>query len=231
MKIVRQIILMIKACSIANTMPGYTGEPFPEKVRHIAAMVRNIPQKVAIGCTTLDALEMYEDYVSAIIPNRPLFLVHGRQSFKKRRRIIDRFDRTTDGILVCTQQALKSSVNIPSCDDIILESLQWNIPRMEQFYFRFIRLDSEQKKRVHFVTYDESIEQNLLALVTTKERLNEFIKLGEIREESEIFEEFDLTPSLIEKLLTRQRDDDGKLYVSWATSVSLRHKSITPFRY
>lgn len=82
MKIVRQIILMIKACSIANTMPGYTGEPFPEKVRHIAAMVRNIPQKVAIGCTTLDALEMYEDYVSAIIPNRPLFLVHGRQSFK-----------------------------------------------------------------------------------------------------------------------------------------------------
>ena len=39
--------------------------------------------------------------------------------------------------------------------------------------------------------------------------------LGEIREESEIFEEFDLTPSLIEKLLTRQRDDDGKLYVSW----------------
>lgn len=215
MKIVRQIILMIKACSIANTMPGYTGEPFPAKVRHIAAMVRNIPQKVAIGCTTLDALEMYEDYVSAIIPNRPLFLVHGRQSFKKRRRIIDRFDRTTDGILVCTQQALKSSVNIPSCDDIILESLQWNIPRMEQFYFRFIRLDSEQKKRVHFVTYDESIEQNLLALVTTKERLNEFIKLGEIREESEIFEEFDLTPSLIEKLLTRQRDDDGKLYVSW----------------
>ena len=215
MKIVRQIILMIKACSIANTMPGYTGEPFPEKVRHIAAMVRNIPQKVAIGCTTLDALEMYEDYVSAIIPNRPLFLVHGRQSFKKRRRIIDRFDLTTDGILVCTQQALKSSVNIPSCDDIILESLQWNIPRMEQFYFRFIRLDSEQKKRVHFVTYDESIEQNLLALVTTKERLNEFIKLGEIREESEIFEEFDLTPSLIEKLLTRQRDNDGKLYVSW----------------
>lgn len=86
---------------------------------------------------------------------------------------------------------------------------------MEQFYFRFIRLDSEQKKRVHLVTYDESIEQNLLALVTTKERLNEFIKLGEIREESEIFEEFDLTPSLIEKLLTRQRDNDGKLYVSW----------------
>ena len=109
----------------------------------------------------------------------------------------------------------KVRINIPSCDDIILESLQWNIPRMEQFYFRFIRLDSEQKKRVHFVTYDESIEQNLLALVTTKERLNEFIKLGEIREESEIFEEFDLTPSLIEKLLTRQRDNDGKLYVSW----------------
>lgn len=215
LKIIRQIQLMIKACSIANIMPGYIGEPFPAKVRHITDMIREIPAKVAVGCTTLEALQMYEDYLGGAFPQRPLFVVHGSLSFGTRRKIIDRFERTTDGILLCTQQALKSSVNIPSCDDVILESLQWNIPRMEQFYFRFIRLDSKQKKRVHFVTYDESIEQNLLALVTTKERLNEFIKTGQIKEESEIFEEFDLTPSLIENLLTRKRDDDGKLYISW----------------
>ena len=98
---------------------------------------------------------------------------------------------------------------------MILESLQWNIPKMEQFYFRFIRMDSRNKTRVHYVCYDESIEQNLIALILTKERLNEFIKVGEIMEESEIFDEFDVSTNLIENLLKRERDKDGNFYISW----------------
>ena len=53
-------------------------------------------------------------------------------------------------------------MNIPTCNDVILESLQWNIPKMEQFYFRFIRLDSKELKDVHYVTYKDSVEQNLM---------------------------------------------------------------------
>ena len=49
---------------------------------------------------------------------------------------------------------------------------------MEQFYFRFIRLDSKEFTHVRFVLYEDSIEQNLMALVLTKERLNDFIKTG-----------------------------------------------------
>ena len=96
-----------------------------------------------------------------------------------------------------------------------MEALQWNIPKMEQFYFRFIRLDSKGTTQVHFVTYDESIEQNLIALVLTKERLNEFIKSGEVMDESEIFNEFDVSPTLIENLLKRQQDAEGNFYISW----------------
>ena len=33
---------------------------------------------------------------------------------------------------------------------------------------------------MHYVTYEDSVEQNLMALVLTKERLNEFIKTGEV---------------------------------------------------
>ena len=98
-------------------------------------------------------------------------------------------------------------MNIPTCNDVILESLQWNIPKMEQFYFRFIRLDSKELKDVHYVTYKDSVEQNLIALVLTKERLNEFIKTGEVKEQSEIFEEFDVTMSVIE----------GKIHISWGS--------------
>ncbi len=42
---------------------------------------------------------------------------------------------------------------VPTCNDVILESLQWNIPEDGQFYFRFIRLDSKELKDVHYVTY------------------------------------------------------------------------------
>ena len=216
LRLVRQIMLMIRACSTPNTLAGYDGEPFPRKTRYIANLIKTeIPTKVAVGCTTIEAMNMYTDYLGLMFPERPLFTIHGEISFERRQKIIAQFEETADGILVCTQQALKSSTNIPSCDDVILESLQWNIPKMEQFYFRFIRMDSRNKTRVHYVCYDESIEQNLIALILTKERLNEFIKVGEIMEESEIFDEFDVSTNLIENLLKRERDKDGNFYISW----------------
>ena len=160
---------------------------------------------------------MYENLIRERFPDRPVFTVKGDVAFKKRQGIVSEFDSTINGILVCTQQSLSSSVNIPSCNDVILESLQWNIPKMEQFYFRFIRLDSKELKNVHFVTYKDSVEQNLMALVLTKERLNEFIKTGEVKEQSEIFEEFDVTMSVIDSLLVRERDSEGKIHISWGS--------------
>lgn len=56
-----------------------------------------------------------------------------------------------------------------------------------------------------------------MALVLTKERLNEFIKSGEVKEQSEIFEEFDVTMSVIESLLVRERDMEGKIHISWGS--------------
>ena len=72
-------------------------------------------------------------------------------------------------------------------------------------------------RRVHYLTYEESIEQNLMALVLTKERLNEFIKSGKVKDESEIFEEFDISPDIIETLFTREKDDQGKFHIRWGT--------------
>jgi SNF2 family DNA or RNA helicase len=215
LRLMRQIRLLVKACSVPNLIDGYSGDPYPNKTRYIKDMVKSIPGKVTIGCTTLAALDMYEQYVRKEFPNRPVFIIKGDVTFKKRQSIITEFEDTLNGILICTQQSLKSSANIPTCNDVILESLQWNIPKMEQFYFRFIRLDSKDQTRVHFVTYEDSIEQNLMALVLTKERLNEFIKTGEVKEQSEIFEEFDITMSVIESLLTREQDSEGKFHISW----------------
>ena len=217
LRLMRQIKLLIKACSVPHLIEGYFGEGIPNKTRYIERLIRKIPGKVAVGCTSIAAFDLYESHLRECFPERPLFVVKGDVAFKKRQSIVTEFDSTVNGILVCTQQSLSSSVNIPTCNDVILESLQWNIPKMEQFYFRFIRLDSKELKDVHYVTYKDSVEQNLMALVLTKERLNEFIKSGEVKEQSEIFEEFDVTMSVIESLLVRERDREGKIHISWGS--------------
>lgn len=213
--IVRQIQLLIKACSVPGLMPGYCSDSLPQKVMHIENMVYNIKDKVAIGCTSLEALEYYENHLSKTFPDRQLFVIKGEVTFGKRKKILQQFQCTQDGILVCMQQSLKSSVNIPECNEVILESLQWNIPRMEQFYFRFIRFDSEGHTNVHFVNYSDSIEQNIMALILTKERLNDFIQTGEVTEESAIFDEFGVSASIIDSLFTREQDKEGKFHICW----------------
>jgi hypothetical protein len=215
LQIIRQMKLLIKACSVPNLMPHYCGDKYPVKTHRIREMLSEIGEKAAIGCTTLDALTMYKEFLANEFPDRPQFIINGDDSFKKRQTILNRFEATGNGILLCTQQSLKSSANVPSCNHVILESLQWNIPKMEQFYFRFIRLDSKEHKQIHFVLYEDSIEQNLMALVLAKERLNEFVKTGKIMDESEIFDEFDISPSLIESMLTREPDEDGKFHITW----------------
>ena len=217
LRLMRQIKLLIKACSVPHLISGYYGDDYPSKTRYIETLIRKIPGKVAIGCTTLAAFDLYESYIRERFPDRPIYVVKGDVAFKKRQSIVTEFDSTINGILICTQQSLNSSVNIPTCNDVILESLQWNIPKMEQFYFRFIRLDSKEMKDVHYVTYEDSVEQNLMALVLTKERLNEFIKTGEVKEQSEIFEEFDITMSVIDSLLIRSTDSEGKIHISWGS--------------
>lgn len=217
--IIRQIQLLIKACSVPSLMPGYNSSSLPQKVLHIETMVHNIKEKVAIGCTSLEALEFYEGHMRKVFPDRPLFIIKGEIAFAKRKRLLQDFQDTKDGILICMQQSLKSSVNIPECNEVILESLQWNIPRMEQFYFRFIRFDSESHTNVHFVNYSDSIEQNIMALILTKERLNDFIQTGEVTEESAIFDEFGVSTSVIDSLFTRTKDKDGRFHISWGQQI------------
>lgn len=217
LRLMRQIKLLIKACSVPHLIEGYSGDGIPNKTKYIEKLVRKIPGKVAVGCTSIAAFDLYENHLRKCFPDRPVFVVKGDVAFKRRQNIVTEFDSTINGILICTQQSLSCSVNIPACNQVILESLQWNIPRMEQFYFRFIRLDSKEMKDVHYVTYEDSVEQNLMALVLTKERLNEFIKTGEVKEQSEIFEEFDITMSVIDSLLVRTQDHEGKIHISWGS--------------
>jgi hypothetical protein len=67
---------------------------------------------------------------------------------------------------------------------------------------------------VHFITYENSLESNLLGLLMAKEKLNLFMKNQEM-EDNELYEEFGIDFNLIDMLLVREKDSEGKSFIKW----------------
>lgn len=220
LRIIRQIQLLIKTTSVPHRFKEYEGTDLPRKIEFIARMIDRFDEKVAVGVTTLDAVDVYRGHLTRTFPDRPLFVIRGDVSFKARKKLIAQFEASSNGILLSTQQSLKNSVSIPTCNKVIVESLQWNVPKMEQFYFRFIRFDSRDQKQVHFVTYNHTIEQNILALLMAKERVNEFIKTLVVMDESDVFEEFGLDASIFDAIIEKEKDEEGRVRLTWGNQTA-----------
>lgn len=221
LKTIQQIQMFIRASSIPHTFKEHytSGEPNSKSVR-IMKMLRGklSGTQVCIGCTTKEAVSYYTKMIKEQFPERPVYSIIGEVTFKNRGGLLKEFAETTDGIVVCTQQALKSSLNIPSCRNVIVESMQWNIPKIEQFFFRFIRYTSTKPVSVFFLHYRQSIENNIKALLMSKERLNDYIKTLEFRDESDIFEEYGVDGSILDLLIQKDYDENGKSYLRWGRS-------------
>lgn len=216
LRIIRQIQLLIKSTSTPHKFAEYCSCELPSKYRKILEMINQFKgEKVAIGTVFIETAADYFNQVKENYPDRPVFLIKGDVSFKKRKHIISQFEATVDGVLISTQQSLKSSVNIPTCNRIVLESLQWNIPKMSQYWFRFIRFNSTQDKEIHIVTYDNTIEQNIIALLLAKERINDFVQTMDFKEQSEIFAEFNVDIDILDNIIEKYEDEDGKIQLNW----------------
>lgn len=221
LRIIRQITLLIQSCSIPHTFAHYTGKELPAKFYHIHSMIKGWPdEKIAIGTVLKEAAQEYYRFLSYEFPDRKHFYIDGLKSFSARKKIIKEFQATQNGILISTQQSLKSSVDIETCDKCILEAMQWNLPKMSQYFFRFIRYSSKKTKQIHLVTYADSIEQNVLALLMTKEKLNEFIKNPDEKQtRADMMNEYDVDTNILNQLITKEYDKEGKLYLRWGNQL------------
>ncbi len=141
-------------------------------------------------------------------------IIGGTTTFKQRRQIAQELEKTPNGILISTQQALSSSQNIDFVDKILLPELHYNNAAMSQYYFRFIRYTSQRWKQVFFLTYEHTIESNLLKMILAKEKLNLFMKNEDI-EESELYERFGVDPAIVSQLMSKEYDEDGRVYIRW----------------
>jgi len=216
LRLIRQIKVLIKATSIPHLMPHYTGQGKPAKYDKIQELTGTWANElVAIGTIFKTTARDYYAFMQSVFPARKIFYIDGEAPVTKRKKILEQFRSSHNGILICTQQSLKSSVNIPYCNKCIIESLQWNIPKISQFYFRFIRFDNTRHTQVHFVNYGDTIELNLLALLMAKEKLNDFIKTTNETSTAAIYSEFGIDLNILDMMIQKDYDGEGKLVLRW----------------
>ncbi len=215
MQLIQQIVLLLRISAAPDTMLEYTGDT-PVKVMAAVEMVSSWPETiVAIGVRHKTVLHSYEKALQEYLPDRPLFVVTGENtSFAQRRSLHQTLKDSRNGILLCTQQSLPSSVNFEYVNKVIIPELHYNNSGMSQFYFRFIRYTSTEYKDIYFLTYAGSIESNLLQMILAKEKLNLFMK-GQDVDLDEIYERFDVDYDLLSLLMRRERDKKGNLHIHW----------------
>ena len=119
-----------------------------------------------------------------------------------------------DGILLCTQQSLPSSVNFEYVNKILIPEMHFNNSGMSQFYMRFIRYTSTEYKDIYFLTYTGSLESNLLQMVIAKEKINLFMK-GQDTDLDLIYDKFGIDYNLLALLLHRGVDEEGNFQIRW----------------
>jgi hypothetical protein len=217
MEIIQQIQLLLNICQHPQTYKEYNNNELPGKYKKVLSMLMNWNnEKVAIGCRTIKEVNYYVALIKKHFPNRPLFIVTGNTTtMKQRKDIVKAIKQTENGILLSTQQSLASSISIEFINKVICTALSWNWSTLSQYFFRFIRYNSKDNKEVHFITYENSLESNLLGLIAAKENLTMFMKNQELDDNEELYEKFGINFNLIDMLLTKDKDQEGKTFIRW----------------
>lgn len=215
MRLIQQITLLLRVSAAPDTLEEYIGDT-PLKEVAIVELIHKWPNEVVtVGVRHTAVLDCYAEAFRRYLPDRPLFCVTGSSmSFAKRRALRRKLKESGNGILLCTQQSLPSSVNYPFVNKVVIPELHYNNAGMSQFYMRFIRYNSTEYKDIYFPIYLGSLESNLMQMVLAKEKLTQFMK-GQNADLDEIYERFGVDYDLLSTLMTREKDEKGCLRIRW----------------
>ena len=215
LRLMQQITLLLRAAAAPNTLKEYTGDT-PLKIMAAVEMSAEWENEiVAIGVRHQTVLDAYAAAFREYLPNRPLFLVTGStKTFAQRRALRKTLRESGNGILLCTQQSLPSSVNFEYVNKILIPEMHFNNSGMSQFYMRFIRYTSTEYKDIYFLNYVGSLESNLLQMVVAKEKINSFMK-GQDTDLNQVYDKFGIDYNLLALLMRRETDECGRFQIRW----------------
>lgn len=216
MALIQQITLLLRISAAPNTVDEYNSDAEPVKIQKVCDMLAEWPDEIAvIGVRHKVVVTAYAEAIRKRFPDRKLFVVTGSTTtLAGRRKLKKTLKESGNGILLCTQQCLPSSVNFEFVNKVIIPELHYNNARMSQFYMRFVRFTSTEWKDIYFVTYSGSIESNQMQMVLAKEKLNLFMK-GQDVDLDEIYTRFGVDYDLMGLLMSRDMDKDGNFHISW----------------
>lgn len=216
MALIQQITLLLRISAAPNTVAEYDSTDIPAKIQAVCDMVEEWANEiVVIGVRHKIVVEAYAEEIRRRFPDRELFVVTGSTTTLTGRRKLKRtLKESGNGILLCTQQCLPSSVNFEFVNKIVIPELHFNNARMSQFYMRFVRFTSTDWKDIYFVTYSGSIESNQMQMVLAKEKLNLFMK-GQDVDLDEVYNRFGVDYDLMSLLMSREQDDNGNFHIAW----------------
>ena len=215
LRLMQQITLMLRVSAAPNTLKEYAGDT-PVKIMAAVDMAAQWENEyVVIGVRHKAVLDKYAEAIKEFLPDRPLFIVTGSTTtFAQRRKLRKTLKESGNGILLCTQQSLPSSVNFEFVNKIIIPEMHYNNASMSQFYMRFVRYNSTEFKDIYFLTYLGSLESNLLQMVMAKEKINLFMK-GQDTDLDEVYEKFGVDFDLLASMMRRELDEEGNFSIRW----------------
>lgn len=215
LRLMQQITLLLRVSAAPSTLKEYQGDT-PVKVMAAVDMAAQWPDEpVVVGVRHKAVLDVYAEAFKEYLPARPLFVVTGQTTtFAQRRKLRRTLRDSGNGILLCTQQSLPSSVNFEFVNKVIIPELHYNNASMSQFYMRFVRYNSTEYKDIYFLTYAGSLESNLMQMVLVKEKINLFMK-GQDTDLDEIYEKFGVDFDLFSLMMRREQDEKGKFHIRW----------------
>lgn len=215
LRLMQQITLLLRVAAAPNTLQEYKGD-IPTKIMAAVEMAAQWDSEItAIGVRHQNVLDAYAKAIREYLPDRPLFTVTGSTwTFKQRRALRKTLQESRNGILLCTQQSLPSSVNFEYVNKILIPEMHYNNSGMSQFYMRFIRYTSTEYKDIYFLNYTGSLESNLLQMVLAKEKINLFMK-GQDTDLDQIYEKFGVDYNLLALLMEKGVDKDGNFEIRW----------------
>ena len=210
LKILNQLLALLKICAAPQTLKEYDQSVMPEKFNTVISLLNDFSnERVAIGVRHIAVVEAYAKEIRKAFPGRPLFIITGNETtLKQRKKIVGDLKSTPNGILISTQQSLSASMNIDFVNKCIIPELHWNNSSMSQYYFRFIRYTSTEFKQVYFVTYENSIESNLLKMILVKDKLNLFMKDQDLTDE-ELYDRFGVDSNMLQNLMYKEKTEEG----------------------
>lgn len=180
--IMQQIMNLLQGTSHPWTYPSYRWEKISTKMlkaREIIKKEQTAGNKIIMGSPWVETMNrMQEMYTEDI----PVFRLAAEDSKGKRSQIIRDFRTYTEpALLVGTLWVLKSWLNLPEVNAVIVESYPWNFAQLQQFVARAIRLNSKEKTNIYCLCSEKSFDINVFSLILRKEVTNTFVRTsGEV---------------------------------------------------